>query len=233
MAISFSYFEQILEEHGPLDASDALLVGELDNFPPEAQTLIETAGGLEPFLLNSLRFVQFDELIGLAKHAESLKHAVQDYIPFYDPFFPHMYEPTESSYLDPTAREFQPQSSPGESGASYDVEFHPDTCPTVPTPFIYYCESSESDMNVLPDISDTIEEGSQAEEYPECLPDVPTEPYSFNIDAPNQNSIISYSDGFTYKEGRGSKHKSALFQVRSWFLMLFVSDTLEFSPHGF
>ncbi|XP_077101618.1 E3 ubiquitin-protein ligase TTC3 isoform X2 [Siphateles boraxobius] len=85
----YDYFAQILEEHGPLCASDPLMVGELENFPPEAQQKISDAGGLKPFLLESLRFTMTEELIGLMKHAVSL---------------------TDSglSHLNPSAREFWP-----------------------------------------------------------------------------------------------------------------------------
>ncbi|XP_059401350.1 E3 ubiquitin-protein ligase TTC3-like [Carassius carassius] len=68
----YDYFAQILEEHGPLCASDPLMMGELENFPPEAQQKISDAGGLESFLLESLRFVMMEQLIGLMKHAVSL-----------------------------------------------------------------------------------------------------------------------------------------------------------------
>ncbi|KAL0183331.1 hypothetical protein M9458_022706, partial [Cirrhinus mrigala] len=84
------YFAQILEEHGPLCDSDPLMVGELENFPSEAQQKIADAGGLKAFLLESLRFVMMDELIGLMKHAVSLT----------DTRLP--------SHLNPSAKEFWP-----------------------------------------------------------------------------------------------------------------------------
>lgn len=65
---SCSYFAQILEEHGPLVAEEPLLVGELVNFPPVAQIKIQEAGGFEPFLLESLRFIKIGGSIGLAEH---------------------------------------------------------------------------------------------------------------------------------------------------------------------
>lgn len=72
---SCSYFAQILEEHGPLVAEDPLLVGELENFPAEAQLKIQEAGGFEPFLLDSLRFIKMGRCIGLTRHAVSLQQA--------------------------------------------------------------------------------------------------------------------------------------------------------------
>ncbi|KAM6907188.1 E3 ubiquitin-protein ligase TTC3 [Xenentodon cancila] len=71
----FDYFAQILEEHGPLMAEDPLLVGEMENFPSVAQQNIQEAGGLEPFLLESLRFIKMGRCIGLAKHAVSLQQS--------------------------------------------------------------------------------------------------------------------------------------------------------------
>lgn len=70
---SISYFAQILEEHGPLDPEDPLLVGELDHFPPEAQKSIREWGGLQTFLLQSLRFIRMGSRIGLCKHAVALQ----------------------------------------------------------------------------------------------------------------------------------------------------------------
>uniref|UniRef100_A0A4W4FM73 RING-type E3 ubiquitin transferase n=1 Tax=Electrophorus electricus TaxID=8005 RepID=A0A4W4FM73_ELEEL len=98
----YDYFEQILEEHGPLETSDPLLVGELENFPAEAQQKISAAGGLEPFLCESLRFYMMDNLIGLMGHAVSLQ------VP---------------SHLNPTAKEFLPQFehlNVSDSNMSYD-----------------------------------------------------------------------------------------------------------------
>ncbi|XP_044077628.1 E3 ubiquitin-protein ligase TTC3 isoform X2 [Siniperca chuatsi] len=71
----YDYFAQILEEHGPLVAEDPLLVGELENFPSVAQLKIQEAGGFEPFLLESLRFIKMGRCIGLTKHAVSLQQA--------------------------------------------------------------------------------------------------------------------------------------------------------------
>uniref|UniRef100_H3C3U7 RING-type E3 ubiquitin transferase n=1 Tax=Tetraodon nigroviridis TaxID=99883 RepID=H3C3U7_TETNG len=65
----YDYFAQILQEHGPLDPEDPLLVGQLDDFPLVAQTSIRESGGLQTFLLQSLRFIRVGSLIGLANHA--------------------------------------------------------------------------------------------------------------------------------------------------------------------
>ncbi|XP_054484400.2 E3 ubiquitin-protein ligase TTC3 isoform X3 [Agelaius phoeniceus] len=65
----YDYFSQILEEHGPLEINNKLLVGEYENFPEETRKVVEDEGGLEPFLLRSLRFIMVDNLIGLRKHS--------------------------------------------------------------------------------------------------------------------------------------------------------------------
>ncbi|NXH30545.1 TTC3 ligase, partial [Myiagra hebetior] len=63
----YDYFSQILEEHGPLEINNKLLVGEYENFPEETRKVVEDEGGLEPFLLKSLRFIMVENLIGLRK----------------------------------------------------------------------------------------------------------------------------------------------------------------------
>lgn len=99
----YDYFAQVLEEHGPLCATDPLLVGELQNFPLEAQQQIADAGGLQAFLLQSLRFTMTERLIGLMKHAVCLSESSN----------------THSQILNPSASEFwplsgEPPSSTGE-----------------------------------------------------------------------------------------------------------------------
>ncbi|KAM6970068.1 E3 ubiquitin-protein ligase TTC3 [Aplochiton taeniatus] len=65
----FAYFAQILESNGPLELEDPLLVGELVNFPLVARQKIQEAGGLKPFLLESLRFVLIGQRVGLMTQA--------------------------------------------------------------------------------------------------------------------------------------------------------------------
>lgn len=82
-------------------------MGELKNFPPEARQKIEAAGGLKHFLLESLRFVMHDSVIGLMTHAVYFQHAL-------DNSPSHIWstddsEPTGSCPLNPTAKEFLPQ----------------------------------------------------------------------------------------------------------------------------
>ncbi|NXG18325.1 TTC3 ligase, partial [Grallaria varia] len=61
----YEYFSLILEEHGPLEINNKLLVGEYETFPAETRKVVEDQGGLECFLLQSLRFIMVDNLIGL------------------------------------------------------------------------------------------------------------------------------------------------------------------------
>ncbi|NXM42531.1 TTC3 ligase, partial [Gymnorhina tibicen] len=61
----YDYFSQILEEHGPLEINNKLLAGEYETFPEETRKVVEDEGGLEAFLLKSLRFILVDNLIGL------------------------------------------------------------------------------------------------------------------------------------------------------------------------
>ncbi|XP_062833223.1 E3 ubiquitin-protein ligase TTC3 isoform X3 [Anolis carolinensis] len=69
----YDYFSQILEEHGPMEIDHPLLVGEYEHFPADTCKIVEDAGGLKSFLLESLRFVMMGDLIGLMKHAVMLK----------------------------------------------------------------------------------------------------------------------------------------------------------------
>ncbi|XP_011609465.2 E3 ubiquitin-protein ligase TTC3 isoform X1 [Takifugu rubripes] len=71
----YNYFAQILEASGPLDPENPLLVGELDNFPPDAQNSIRDAGGLQTFLLQSRHFIRVGSCIALAKNAATLQQA--------------------------------------------------------------------------------------------------------------------------------------------------------------
>ncbi|KFO88570.1 E3 ubiquitin-protein ligase TTC3, partial [Buceros rhinoceros silvestris] len=69
----YEYFSQILEEHGPMEINNKLLIGEYEHFPEEARKIVEDEGGLKFFLLKSFRFIMVDNLIGLRKHAVLLR----------------------------------------------------------------------------------------------------------------------------------------------------------------
>uniref|UniRef100_A0A9J7XBK9 Tetratricopeptide repeat domain 3 n=1 Tax=Cyprinus carpio carpio TaxID=630221 RepID=A0A9J7XBK9_CYPCA len=127
----YDYFAQILEEHGPLCASDPLMVGELENFPPEAQQKITDAGGLKSFLLESLRFVMMDELIGLMKHAVSLT----DTLP--------------PSHLNPSAEEFWPHADASLITAPpydhRDESVFSDPFLLLPDPYVFECPVTDEE----------------------------------------------------------------------------------------
>ncbi|XP_074670451.1 E3 ubiquitin-protein ligase TTC3 isoform X3 [Strix aluco] len=69
----YEYYSQILEEHGPMEINNELLVGQYEHFPEEARKIVEDEGGLKSFLLKSLHFIMVDNLIGLRKHAVLIK----------------------------------------------------------------------------------------------------------------------------------------------------------------
>lgn len=50
-------------------------MGELDNFPPDAQNSIRDAGGLQTFLLQSRHFIRVGSFIALAEDAAALQQA--------------------------------------------------------------------------------------------------------------------------------------------------------------
>ncbi|XP_023695952.2 E3 ubiquitin-protein ligase TTC3 [Paramormyrops kingsleyae] len=106
----YDYFAQILEEHGPLDVHDPLLVGQLDNFPREATLLIQESGGLEGFLLGSLRFSTNGTLIGLTTDASSFLDQREE--PVVDNLCPFPTYQEDSNIrgltLNPSAKEFTP-----------------------------------------------------------------------------------------------------------------------------
>ncbi|KAM3837204.1 E3 ubiquitin-protein ligase TTC3 isoform 3-T3 [Vipera latastei] len=115
----YDYFSQILEEHGPMEIDNPLLVGEYEDFPTDTRRIVENAGGLKSFLLGSLRFVMVDDLIGLMKHAVMLQENVE--LVEIDENIKNQENYSESLYfqennfhikssLNPTAKEFKPVS---------------------------------------------------------------------------------------------------------------------------
>ncbi|XP_016417693.1 E3 ubiquitin-protein ligase TTC3-like [Sinocyclocheilus rhinocerous] len=109
------------------------MVGELENFPPEAQQKIADAGGLESFLLESLRFVMMDELIGLMKHAVCLTDSLppSHLNPSAEEFWPH------ADALSDTASHLSlPDDDPEESASS-------DPFLLLPDPYAFECPVSD------------------------------------------------------------------------------------------
>ncbi|XP_053162834.1 E3 ubiquitin-protein ligase TTC3 isoform X2 [Hemicordylus capensis] len=113
----YDYFSQILEEHGPMEIDNPLLVGEYKCFPAGTRKIVEDAGGLKSFLLVSLRFVMMGDLIGLMKHAVMLKEnadvaQVEGKVKNEDSYSACLNSQEDSSQskprLNPAAKEFKP-----------------------------------------------------------------------------------------------------------------------------
>ncbi|CAG5870796.1 unnamed protein product [Menidia menidia] len=124
----YDYFAQILEEHGPLSPEDPLLVGELQHFPAEAQRKFQDAGGFEPFLLESLRFVKMGKRVGLAHHAVSLQQVDHN--------------ATSLDDLDEIADPEYSSTSPPDFYISDEMDFtshcegyYPEAYPILPNPY--------------------------------------------------------------------------------------------------
>ncbi|CAN2387557.1 E3 ubiquitin-protein ligase TTC3 [Pristimantis euphronides] len=87
----YEYFSQILEEYGPLKPDDECLIGLYKDFPEDTHKMVEEAGGLKNFLLQSYEFTIVDDKIALSVNYD---------IPFGD----HQ----ETYELNPRAAEFKP-----------------------------------------------------------------------------------------------------------------------------
>ncbi|XP_010869150.3 E3 ubiquitin-protein ligase TTC3 isoform X2 [Esox lucius] len=137
----YDYFAQILEKYGPLETQDPLLVGEFENFPPDTQMMIQEAGGLKLFLLESLRFVMIEDHVGLMKHAVSLQEANSQIMDGLE----SVGDVSNSLSLNPSAYEFLPKfqdSGPWgyneESMATIPVQPNQvQVCPGLPSPYVY------------------------------------------------------------------------------------------------
>ncbi|XP_064923759.1 E3 ubiquitin-protein ligase TTC3 isoform X1 [Columba livia] len=114
----YEYFSQILEEHGPMEIDNKLLIGEYEHFPEETRKIVEDEGGLKSFLLKSLRFIMVDNLVGLKKHAILLKENTNRNEPGYNKeensLACNVQEDSSQKklQLNPAAKEFKPLSYP-------------------------------------------------------------------------------------------------------------------------
>ncbi|XP_069744958.1 E3 ubiquitin-protein ligase TTC3 isoform X2 [Narcine bancroftii] len=105
----YEYFAQILNVHGPLEVDDPLLIREFEDFPQEARELVQRAGGLESFLMDSFWFVK----IGPANHAIQSKSSTAN-----DKASTRSTETSKTNldeiepvvHLNPAAKEFKPVS---------------------------------------------------------------------------------------------------------------------------
>lgn len=128
MASPYSYFAQILEQRGPLNPEDPLLVGELHNFPVEAQLKIQEAGGIEPFLLESVHFRKLGMSIALMPAASVQRTGGGANLhPFIDPDFNI---PDYSSYACSSQPVLPNPHLPGSSGEA--PQSHSALCVDVP-----------------------------------------------------------------------------------------------------
>ncbi|OXB68617.1 hypothetical protein ASZ78_014264 [Callipepla squamata] len=127
----YDYFSQILEEHGPMELNNKLLVGEYEHFPEEARKVVEDEGGLKPFLLKSRRFIMVDNYISL-RHEESTNgdetedNEEGNYIAC---------DVRENSFqnkikLNPAAEEFKPRSYPKHPHISMSTDIPLENCDT-------------------------------------------------------------------------------------------------------
>ncbi|XP_030316378.1 E3 ubiquitin-protein ligase TTC3 [Calypte anna] len=149
--ILYEYFSQILEEHGPMEINNKLLVGEFEHFPEETRKIVENEGGLKYFLLKSFRFIMVDDLIALRKHEVIMRENTnrnetgdneEENYPVCD-----MQENSfqDKPQLNPDAKEFQPlfypiHISPSNNlgAASYETQKY------LPCAFPASCKSVHS-----------------------------------------------------------------------------------------
>ncbi|XP_062392443.1 E3 ubiquitin-protein ligase TTC3 isoform X2 [Sardina pilchardus] len=128
----YDYFAQVLEEHGPLKTDHPLLVGEVENFPPDALKKIDESGGLKPFLMESLRFVLRDDVIALLKHAGVLQNMSLEQMDISCCCHFEDLSDDNGTILNPLAEEFRPTISGtrniAASGDLYNGAFGDSSC---------------------------------------------------------------------------------------------------------
>ncbi|XP_073440767.1 E3 ubiquitin-protein ligase TTC3 isoform X2 [Dendrobates tinctorius] len=90
----YEYFAQILDEHGPLKPDDERLIGQYKDFPEETHRMVEAAGSLKNFLLQSYEFTIVEDMIALSANYNIAFTEFQ-----------------EEYRLNPTAEEFKPSYS--------------------------------------------------------------------------------------------------------------------------
>lgn len=190
--------------------SDPLLVGQLKNFPSEAQQMIEAARGLEQFLLQSLLFVIRDGVIGLMSQAVFFQHTMDD-DSLLASFPSHTCsiddsEPKAASHLNPSAKEFLPQFkhlSLNDSSESYDqCLISETTCPALPNPYVF----DSSKLNFAFEQQDG--PGTVKSDYA-YFPNIPVNVF-------NTEALSSSNHYIHFKEDICPKIKTIFVQVRSF-----------------
>ncbi|KAJ7398929.1 hypothetical protein BTVI_120287 [Pitangus sulphuratus] len=130
----YGYFSQILEEHGPLEINNKLLIGEYENFPEGTRRVVEDQGGLESFLLKSLRFIMVDNLIGLRKHSVLFEGNTNRSESSTDGDAPGNHS-QKNLRLNPDAEEFKPQSYPVQPRVPPSPDLNYETLQYLPCSF--------------------------------------------------------------------------------------------------
>ncbi|XP_032304795.1 E3 ubiquitin-protein ligase TTC3 isoform X8 [Coturnix japonica] len=143
----YDYFSQILEEHGPMELNNELLVGEYEHFPEEAQKIVEDEGGLKSFLLKSHRFVMVDNFISLRHDVLTKESKNRDETENNEGGNYIVCDVRENSFqnkiqLNPAAKEFEPMSYPKQPHTSTSADISLGSCETpqyltysLPTPW--------------------------------------------------------------------------------------------------
>ncbi|NXA51181.1 TTC3 ligase, partial [Nothocercus julius] len=150
----YDYFTQILEAHGPMEINDKLLVGEYEHFPEEARKIVEDAGGLKSFLLDSLRFVMVDNAIDLVRHTPLIKEITNlnetgdNEEGNYMCCDTQEHSPWSKVQLNPTAKEFKPLSNTKQPHISCSTD-RSDTSYEIPEYLAYSLPVSYGSMHFL------------------------------------------------------------------------------------
>ncbi|XP_072185356.1 E3 ubiquitin-protein ligase TTC3 isoform X2 [Excalfactoria chinensis] len=129
----YDYFSQILEEHGPMELNNELLVGEYEHFPEEARKIVEDEGGLKSFLLKSHRFVMVDNFISLRHNVLTKESKSRDETENNGNYI--VCDVRENSFqnkiqLNPAAKEFEPMSYPKQPHTSTSADISLESCET-------------------------------------------------------------------------------------------------------
>ncbi|XP_052529754.1 E3 ubiquitin-protein ligase TTC3 isoform X5 [Tympanuchus pallidicinctus] len=131
----YGYFSQILEEHGPMELNNKLLVGEYEHFPEETRKIVEDEGGLKSFLLKSHRFVMVDNFISLRHDILTKENKNRDETENNEEGNYIVCDAQENSFqnkiqLNPAAKEFKPLSYPEQPHLSTSTDIPLESCET-------------------------------------------------------------------------------------------------------
>ncbi|POI35088.1 hypothetical protein CIB84_001160 [Bambusicola thoracicus] len=126
---------RILEEHGPMELYNKLLVGEYEHFPEEARKIVEDEGGLKSFLLKSHRFVMVDNFISLRHDVLIKENKNRDETENNEEGNYIFCDVRENSFqnkiqLNPAAKEFKPLSYPEQPHLSTSTDISLESCET-------------------------------------------------------------------------------------------------------